>query len=216
MKLKIFLLALTTSFLSQAQTDNVFSLKPSFGVNGCQIHGDNAAGYDKFGLFLGTAIHARTGNKTGWELGFYLSQKGARKNIRPKLNDYTYFRIHLNYIDIPLSFRYQVNEKYFITMGPSVAYLVSYRESNETGDLTGDYPFNKIEAGLNIGLGAEFKERWTLELRCSNSLLPLRDYGIPSTVYYPNPVARFFNRGLYSNILSLFLTYNIDLRKNNG
>jgi hypothetical protein len=215
--MRITVLLLFIGHLLNSQTANVFTLKPSLGINGCQIHGDNYSGFDKFGLFAGTAANARLGEKASFEIGFYFSQKGSRHNQNPKNNDYSFYRVNLNYMDLPLSFLYLINQKYFITLGPSVAYLISYREETERGDWTGDYPFNKFEVGVNIGVGANLGDHFAVELRSSNSVTPLRSYGILATqVYYPNPVARFFNRGLYSNLLSFFLTYRIDLNRNAG
>jgi hypothetical protein len=218
--MRLLAILIFTGMLCSAQEqskENIFALKPAFGFNGCQIHGDNYSGFDKFGVFFGTAVNARVNKRASWELGFYFSQKGSRKNQNPKNGDYTYYRLNLNYLDLPLSFRYLLNDNYFITFGPSVAYLISYREQTERGDWTGDYPFNKFEVGVNIGIGGRVNDRLTIELRSSNSVTPLRSYGIlASQVYYPNPVARFFNRGLYSNLLSLFVAYDLrDFKKRN-
>jgi hypothetical protein len=208
-------LLLLSSLLNSQE--NVFTLKPAFGINGCQIHGDNYSGYDKFGVFGGSSINARLSERSSLELGFYLSQKGSRHNPDHKNGDYSLYWLHLNYLDMPLSFRYRLNEKYFITLGPSVACLISYREMTEIGDWTGDYPFNKFEVGVNAGLGGKINDSWSVELRSSNSVTPLRSYGIlANKIYYPNPVARFFNRGLYSNLLSLFVAYHFDVRKSNA
>jgi hypothetical protein len=213
----LLLLLLSTRLFSQETGNNIFTLKPAFGINGCQIHGDNYSGYDKFGLFTGTSVNAKLNAKTSLELGFYFSQKGSRHNPNIKAGDYSFYRVNLNFLDLPLSLRYRVNEKYFITLGPSVAYLISYTEETERGDWTGMYPFRKFETGVNIGLGGMINEKISLELRSSNSVTPLRDWGgLTSQVYYSNPVARFFNKGIYSNILSLFLSYHLDLRDNNG
>jgi hypothetical protein len=191
-----------------APRKSVFSVKPAAGLSGCQIHGDSYSGYDKLGLLFGTAVNARLKKKSSLELGFYFSQKGSRKNQNPKNNDYRFYRVNLNYLDLPLSFRYKINEKYFVTLGPSAAYLVSYREETELGDWTGSYPFNKFEVGLNFGIGGRIRDHFTIELRSSNSVIPIRDYGIlANQVFYPNPVARFFNRGLYNNLLTLFVAY---------
>src|SRR5687768_14518853 len=103
MRLLTALLLLSNLLRSQ---DNVFTLKPAFGINGCQIHGDNYSGYDKFGVFGGTSINARLNDRASAELGFYFSQKGSRHNPNPKNNDYSFYWLHLNYFDLPLSFRY--------------------------------------------------------------------------------------------------------------
>jgi hypothetical protein len=212
----IVLTFLFITFCSSAQNapDPVFTLKPSAGINACQIHGDNYSGYDKVGLFGGVAVNARLTEKISLELGFYFSQKGARHNQNPDKGDYTYYRVNLNYVDMPLSFRYKLNSVYFVTLGPSIAYLISYKEENERGDWTNVYKFNKFETGLNIGLGRKLFNRFFVEVRSSNSITPIRNYGIlANLVFYPNPVARFFNKGLYNNILTLMVTYNLNYKK---
>lgn len=195
---------------SQENNANVFTLKPSLGLNGCQVHGDTYSGYDKLGLFGGMAVNARINDKTSFELGFYFSQKGSRRN--PTKDNPTYYRLHLNYLDLPLSLRYHVNPKYFITLGPSVAYLINHKEDENYVDRTNAYIYNRVEVGVNFGLGRIIKDRFTVEVRTSNSVIPIRT--IPNNyVGYNNPVARFFNKGFYNNIISLFFTYKLDLRK---
>ncbi len=177
----------------------------------CQIHGDNASGYHKLGLFAGTAINARLNDRFSLELGFYFSQKGSRRN--PTKDDPTYFRIHLNYLDMPLSLRIAANQKYFITLGPSIAYLISSSVNYNYADYSDRNKFNSYEVGLNIGLGRKVSSKLDVEVRCSNSITPVLSYGVASTVFYPNPVARFFNKGLYSNMLTVLLSYKLDLKK---
>ncbi len=212
--MRSYLLFLTFCFLCcsilKAQQDRVFNLQPAVGINGCQVHGDSYNGYNKFGLFVGAAVEASLGKKTGLQLGFYFSQKGAKHLPNNKTGNYDYYRLNLNYIDMPLSLRYSI-KSWFITLGPSVAYLAGYNENINYTDMTGHYPFNKFEYGVNIGLGKTIKEHWRMELRCSNSIATVRPYGVNSTVYYSSPVAQLFNEGLYNNILTLFLAYRINL-----
>jgi hypothetical protein len=213
----LYLIAILFPFVlfSQDNSKSVFTLKPTLGLNGCQIHGDNYSGYDKLGLFGGVAVNARLNNKLSLDIGFYFSQKGARHNPNPAKGDYSYYRVNLDYIDLPVLLRYKLNSAYFITVGPSIAYLVNYNENINYVDFTGAYKFNKFETGVNIGLGRKMlKEKMFVEVRCSNSITSVRDYGqIANLVFYPNPVARFFNKGFYNNILTLMFSYNIDLKK---
>ncbi|MGZ3899531.1 MAG: outer membrane beta-barrel protein, partial [Bacteroidia bacterium] len=117
-------------------------------------------------------------------------------------------------IDLPLLLNYQLNKDYFITLGPSVAYLASYYEEINYINYTGAYHFNPLEYGVNFGLGKKIKNNFFVEVRTSNSINAIRSYGsFTSTVFYPNPVARFFNRGFYNNILTLFVSYKINLKK---
>lgn len=194
-------------YTAQAQEDNsgVFTLKPSLGLSGCQVHGDTYDGYRKLGLFGGLAVNARLNERTSLELGFYFSQKGS-KHI-PSKSRPSYYRLNMNYIDLPLLFRYHLNSKYFITLGPSLAYLINYNENEDYIDITSYYTYNSLELALVSGLGRNINKNLQIEVRFSNSITAVRSF--PAPVYYPNPVARFFNRGYYNNIVTLMLTYKL-------
>lgn len=209
----LFFIAMFACFFAGAQTisDPVFILKPSLGLNGCQVHGDTYSGYDKIGFFAGIAVNGRLSKKSSLELGFYFSQKGSRHIPKPDKGDFNYYRLNLNYIDLPLSFRYQLNKAYFITAGPSIAYLINHKENIDYIDRTGMYKYNKFELGINAGLGRKLGNKFFVEIRTSNSITPIRTFFNP--VYYPNAVARFFNKGFYNNILTLLVTYKLDFTK---
>ena len=212
----LLVILLFVSFCSFAQNNNdpVFALKPSLGINVCQIHGDAYNGYDKPGGFAGAAINAKINSRISIELGFYFSQKGARHNGNIDKGDFSYYRLNLNYIDIPVSFRYMLNTRYFVTAGPSLAYLVGYSENINYTDQTGLYPFKKLELGLNVGLGRKIKGNFSFELRCSNSIATVRSYGVVANlVFFPNPVARFFNKGFYNNILTFIFSYQLNFKR---
>lgn len=219
MKYKICLLIIAAisvlhfSSISQ-NTDNVFSFKPFVGLNACQIHGDNASGYHQPGINGGIIVNSYLNKKTSLDIGFMFSQKGARKNQNVDKGDYDFFSITLNYIELPVLLNYKVNNPYFITVGPSIAYLAGYKEYYNGINWSGVYPFNKFEYNVNFGLGRKIKNNWLVEVRTTNSFMPIRNYGtIANHVFFPNPLARFFNKGLYNNILSAFIIYHIKIKK---
>jgi hypothetical protein len=206
MKLFVWIFVLAPWFIMAQQ--RVFTLKAMGGINGCQIHGDAYSGYDKIGVFMGAVVNARLSEKQALEMGFVFTQKGARHNSNPKAGDYSFYRVNLNYLEVPFLYRRLLNAKYFYTAGTSLAYLISYTEATELGNWNGVYPFNKLEVSLNAGLGYEYNKQLAIELRSNNSIAPIRSYGrIANLVFYPNPVARFFNKGLYNNVLSLIISY---------
>jgi hypothetical protein len=197
-----------------AQKERVFSLKPGLGFTACQIHGDSYNGFNKFGTSAGISVSAAASKRLSIDLGFFFIQKGARHNQNPDKNDFTFYRVNLNYLECPLMFNYKLNKDYFINLGASAGYLINYQEANELGDLTGIYPFNSSEFGVNIGLGRGlFQNKFFIEVRSNNSIAAIRPYGIRSTVFYPNAVARYFNKGLYNNILFVLLTYHLKFTK---
>lgn len=214
-KIPIVLLALLLLFskIITAQTPSLFTLKLNLGINGCQVHGDTYDGYNKGGLYAGLGLNAAFSTVHQAEIGFVFSQKGARKNSNPSKGDYDSYYLNLNYLDMPLLYRLNLNKRWFITLGPSVAFLINYREIDDGGDVTGTpmgNNFEKFELAVNAGLGAKIKSGFEIELRTTNSILPVHNYGVGSSnVYYQNPVAQLFNEGFYNNILTLFVSYTI-------
>ena len=185
-------------------------------MNVCQIHGDAASGYRKPGITGGIMVNSRLSKKLSLDLGFLYSQKGAWKNQNPDDGDYNFFRIDLDYVELPLLLNVKANSKYFITLGPSFAYLFNYKAKINGIDYSDLYNFNKFEYALNFGLGRKIKDKWLVEVRTNNSFLPILNYGqTANLVFFPNPVARFFNKGLYNNILSAYIIYEIHPRKKN-
>lgn len=183
-------------------------------MNACQIHGDVQSGYNKPGIVGGLVLNTRLSKKISLDLGFLYSQKGAWKSQNPDKGDYTFFRVNVNYLDIPLLIKGQLNSKYFLTIGPSIGYLLNYNVNINNIDYADQYRFKKLEFGINFGLGRKIKGPWFIEVRTSNSIKPILDYGAAATtVYFPNAVARFFNKGLYNNVLSLFIIYEIHPKK---
>lgn len=197
------------SGLAQTGSKSVFTLRPALGINGCQVNGDNYSGYNKVGIFGGLGVHARLSERAGLELGFYFSQKGSRHNPKPDKGDISFYHLRFSYIELPLLFRYQLNSTYFGSIGPSVAYLAGYKEENQYGMVTG-HPFNKFDFGGFIGLGRKIKTYFSVEVRLYNSFLPIRNYGLfNSQVYYPTPGTRIFKPGLYNNVLTFMLAYQL-------
>lgn len=212
MSLRVFIIALFVTFLSaKAQRTSKFSLKPSVGITACQVHGDNYSGYNKVGALAGLYVNAALKEHTSLEFGIIFVQKGARKNQNPAKFDYRYYYLNLNYIEVPLVVRWQPN-KFFFTLGGSFAYLMNYYEASEVGNLTGMYPFKSTEYSLNTGIGMMMTQKIGVEIRFNNSIVNVRPFpGFKP--YYNNPIARYFNKGSYNNIIQIAFTYKITPKK---
>lgn len=164
----------------------------------------------------GLVVNARLTQKISLDLGFTFTQKGARHNAKPDKGDLNYYRVHLNYIEVPLLFRYKLNATYFASIGPSVSYLISSSEENQFGMVT-DRPFNKFDVGGSISLGRKLGEKLLIEVRIYNSLLPIRNYGLfQGQVYYPNPATNIFKPGLYNHVLTFMMAYQLNFKKKSG
>lgn len=199
-------------FLSvKAQITSKFTLKPSVGITACQVHGDNYSGYNKVGVVAGLYVNAALKERTSLEFGIIFIQKGARKNQNPDKFDYRYYYLNLNYVEVPLLLRWQPN-KFFFTLGGSYAYLINYYEASEIGELTGMHPFRSTEYSLNTGLGMMMTPKIAVEVRFNNSVVNIRPF-TGFRPYYNNPLARYFNKGSYNNIIQIAFTYKITSKK---
>jgi len=84
--------------------------------------------------------------------------------------------VTLHYFEIPVLFQYYRKKIYF-EFGPGLGYMINYTEhlnGNSTPDLVNKYPFIRRELSFNVGIGYTLNEKWTLGLRLSHSLLPVR------------------------------------------
>ena len=194
----------------------VFSLEPGLGINACQVHGDSYSGYDKVGLFAGTSINARLSDTKSFLFGFYFSQKGSRKNPNYKSGNYDYYRLNLTYIEAPFMFKYYSHGTYFVTVGGSIAYLVNASEDATRSSFSAFGDFRPLEGSLCFGLGKNINQKFRLEVRCSNSIFPVHKFNLGTKIFYPNPLARLFYKGLYNNVLGFFVSYNIEPKKKTG
>lgn len=207
----LILACLITSLHSKAQRTSKFSLKPTVGITACQVHGDTYSGYNKVGAVAGVYVNAALKERSSLEFGIIFIQKGARKNSNPTKGDLRYYYLNLNYVEVPLNFRWQPN-KFFFTLGGSFAYLINYYEASEIGNLTGVFPFNSTEYSLNTGIGMRITPKIDVEVRANNSIITIRPF-TGFRPYYNNPLARYFNNGSYSNILQIAFTYKITSKK---
>ncbi len=186
------------------------------GFIASQVHGDSYRGYNKLGVTGGLYVNAqlsKPGKKgTSAELGVIFTQKGAKHNKNPQKNDYRYYYLNLNYIEVPLILRYH-NNGFFYTLGVSAAYLINYYEGSEVGNLTGIYPFQNMDYSCSLGIGTTLSKNMTMELRSSNSFITIRPFNLPPNVYYNTFIGRTFNNGMYNNILVFSLYYKINLKQ---
>ena len=109
--LSILLITIGAQTAAQDNPDQIFTLKPSVGISGCQVNGDNYSGYNKVGAFGGISVNAYLKERASLELGFFFSQKGSRHNAKPDKGDLSFYKLNFNYIDLPLLFRYRVKPK---------------------------------------------------------------------------------------------------------
>ncbi len=169
------------------------------GVATSQVSGDQLAGFNKAGLIGGAGVDIALSKKT--ELGFeiYYIQKGSLKQTNIEKEDYEYYRLRLNYLEIPLILRYRINKKLSIELGPSIGTLISFSEENQDGELIGQPSFSKFDISIWGGLVYHFTDNWGMNFRGSQSVVPIREHKGGSTDR--------LNKGQYNSVLYFTLFY---------
>ncbi|MGB3587728.1 MAG: porin family protein [Tunicatimonas sp.] len=69
-------------------------------------------------------------------------------------------RINLHYLSVPVLVRYNLFDRWFIEVGPEIAYLITDRSGNNTLDF-----YESLDFGINAGLGYSLSEVWSAKLR---------------------------------------------------
>lgn len=173
------------------------------GVVGSQVSGDDLSGFDKAG-FLG-GIGVRTDLKKKCSIGFkilYL-QKGSRKPSKLDQGDPTYYLLQLNYLEVPIQFRYLIGKKIYVEAGPSFAYLVKSKEQDEDGELTSRDPFSKFDFSIAGAIAYSLSKQWNIRFEAWQSLLPVRKHSNGNTYR--------LNQGQYNSVIALGIQYTIKL-----
>ena len=210
-KLCILFLLVPFSFYGQGKT-NAFNLLLTAGVSPSQVHGDAYNGFHKLGAVGGVGVETVFSDKFSMNMSFLFIQKGARKNPKPKDNDLEAYYLNLNYLEVPLMFVYK-QKKFIFDAGVSAAYLINYYEADQNMNYTGQFPFQKFDYSVKIGLGYCITPKWFVNFRSSNSFITTRPNRVKQGIYYNNIIARTFNKGYYNNILEFTLSYRISTKK---
>lgn len=174
------------------------------GLNASQVSGDNLGGYDKAGISGGVFVSKKLNEKSELELRMVYAAKGSRDVPNPAKGKYTAYYLKLNYIEVPVLFRYKYKIFWFIG-GISGGYLFSSSIANESGPFpeysVENRPFNNYEVCTHYGVALPFAEKWELEFKSSDTffLLPIRKHASNGTY--------LVNFGQLNSVLTFSLKY---------
>jgi len=203
-----FLLLLSPALLPAQRT---FRAGLTAGLNGSQVHGDNASGFDKAGFVGGGFVCTDPSQRFYGQMELQYSMKGSRKQANPNAGDYVSFGIDLDYVEVPFLLRWnysgKVKTRFMLELGLTLGALVRAKEYDSFGAIA-PKPYSRAEIALATGIGIPFgkDQQWVCNLRYTNSIIPV--YKFPGgPIFDPRPFFRYFNRGFYNNVLGLTLQY---------
>ncbi|MCP1995632.1 porin family protein [Flavobacterium sp. HSC-61S13] len=179
-KITLTIILLTTGLFHQSTIAQDVYTGFKFGLNFANLKEDGSSTKGKVGFHGGVFIEAALNEKFSIQPELLYSSQGAKEEV-PKNMGYNFSgesTLKLDYINIPIMFKYYPIENLSITAGPQIGFLVkskftidspSYQpqaiiDNSKVNDL-----FNKLDYGVNFGLelntaGFFFGARYNLGL----------------------------------------------------
>lgn len=149
------------------------------GAIASQVSGDKASGFNKPGFEIGGLVSTKLSEKFDGSFQIVFIQKGSRARGNVEQGDYTFYRMRLNYVQVPLLFQYHYSKKFRFEAGTGIAVLLSSSEENEFGKIPESYnrkEFNKLEWTMMASMNYLLGENLLMVLGVENSVLPIRKY----------------------------------------
>ncbi len=171
------------------------------GICGAEISHDQRWGPNKIGVYFGGFVSLDLTEKSSIQMELDFIQKGARKNP-DSLEPYNYI-LRLNYMEIPIHYRYDINENWDIEAGLSYGILVHEYEERNYIDQTGmmEEKHRKGDLSANFGFYYRLTDRAKLNLRYSNSIFYVRPF--------PEGTKYWIFDGYTNEVLSFTIHYTL-------
>ncbi len=168
------------------------------GISATQVSGDNSAGYNKVGLTGGLFANFHLSDKILLQGEMSYIMKGSRE--RPDENNLRSYKLNLDYIETPIMLKYLYSEKFSFEAG--LAYSILINQYEEIDYIIDDSrPCNTHNLSFIAGLYYNLTEKFSANIRASNSILPIRKHMGGQTY--------LLNLGQYNNILTFMVFYTI-------
>lgn len=153
------------------------------------------ATYNKVGFWGGAFTDYRFRPKSTVQLEIAFVQKGTRQVGNLKNNNVD-FGVNLNYLEVPVLYRWWGIRRMSVEIGPQFGVLLGYKEWDQFGDLQGpnlNYKeFERFELSATAGLSYYFlRNRLEVNARYAISALPVRVRAQEGSAVWP--VARQYN-----------------------
>lgn len=174
---KIFLFAyFSFFFICSSSIAQRFNAGIIAGFTATQVSGDKLAGYDKPGFQFGALASTALSQKFDVSFQILYTQKGSKRKSRVDQGDFEYYRMRLNYIEVPLMVTYKYSKRFHFESGISFGRLVSSKEEDQYGEILDRKEFKNYEFGFLAGMNYMLLDNFYLNLQISNSILPIRDF----------------------------------------
>jgi opacity protein-like surface antigen len=173
------------------------------GFAATQVDGDGNAGYNKAGPILGIWVGHRLTSVFYSRMELRYIQKGSYAKNVDETGSSSFYRMRLNYFEIPLILGYRLRNGFNPIAGLSGGYLAKAKEMNQYGSFPPEdiQKFHKFEFAGLIGLEYNRSEHWAFYGIYTYSIFPIRPH--------KGNVTYRWDRGQYNNVLELVARYKL-------
>ncbi len=136
-----------------------------------QVDGDKYSGYHKIGFQGGFYTRYYFNDKFSLTTMLRYVPKGSHFGDDKKQ---TYFKISLNYIDIPISVSYKLLDKLDVSAGISVGILFKPKVEDSVGTISSDrLPYKKTDFNVLAGVAYHITEKVSVKIEHAYSVVPI-------------------------------------------
>lgn len=175
-----------------------FYFQPNAQILACQIDGDNASGYNKFGYQLAINTGMKLENNKSVEFMIGISERGSRRAFNPDVPSENAFHIHYNALDLGL-FYGKVYNKFHVNIGLHGQYLLSVNESEGySQNLELDYKTYGLLLDANVKY--PLNDQFAVMASFNYSILSLLKSSVSNPTFYQGA-------GVYHNVLGFGIVW---------
>ena len=169
------------------------------GMATSQVAGDTYSGFNKVGPTAGFFVNFQPADHSSVQFEISYIQKGSRKNADVVKEDYDSYLLRLNYIEMPLLYRYHIGW-FALEIGPSLGFFMGGYEEKDGEEIKADN-FSPVTFDMNFGVVFTVAENWKFGLRSNNSFTNLR------TQTYTGHVPRLWTHGQFNDVILFTVGY---------
>ena len=198
---KLIIAAIAVLSVGVASAQNVkFGIKA--GLNYATFSGDVKESNGIIGFAAGGFANIAINEKFAFQPELLFSIQGTTDKSTNSYSGYSYtndYTSRVNYLNVPLMFRFKAAEKFYLEGGPQVGFLLSVKRTDKVTRVVGNTTtvteyssdnkddVNTVDFGLNFGAGYDFTKNISVGLRynlgLSNVAKDVVDYKVRNSVF---------------------------------
>lgn len=167
----------------------------------CQLDGDGAAGYNKFGVQLQGLVGFTLNTEEAIEFSLGISERGSRKGTDPEAMDFRIFHIRYQWLETGVYYA-RFYKGVLAHAGLRGTFLIAAEES-EDFDPNIEKGMRKLGALAEIRLRYPLNDHWSIAASASYGVLSLLKND--NSTFLPNTI--YQSAGLFSNNIGIGITF---------